>query len=226
LFPANSVGVDDIEVYSDESRSGVKRVLHTIRQQMQKSASEPNIALADFIAPKESGVEDYIGMFAVTAGIGIEKLVEKFEKEHDDYNSIMTKALADRFAEAFAEHLHELVRKEYWGYASDEKLSNEDLVKERYIGIRPAPGYPAQPDHTEKPIIFSLLDVEKNAGIKLTESLAMYPAASVSGLYFSHPEAKYFTVGKIGRDQVLDYHRRKGMSVEEIERWLSPILNY
>lgn len=226
LFPANSVGVDDIEIYTDETRTGVKRVLHTIRQQMQKSKDEPNIALADFIAPKESGLEDYVGMFAVTAGIGIEKLIEKFEKEHDDYNSIMVKALADRLAEAFAEHLHELVRKEYWGYASDEKFSNEDLVKERYIGIRPAPGYPAQPDHTEKPIIFSLLDAEKNTGIKLTESMAMYPAASVSGLYFSHPESKYFTVGKIGKDQILDYHRRKGMSVDEIERWLSPILNY
>ena len=226
LFPANTVGVDDIEVYSDESRSGVKRVLHTIRQQMQKSPGEPNIALADFIAPKENGVEDYIGMFAVTAGIGIEELVEEFEKDHDDYNSIMVKALADRLAEAFAEHLHELVRKEYWGYASDEKFSNEDLVKEKYIGIRPAPGYPAQPDHTEKPIIFSLLDAEKNTGIKLTESMAMYPAASVSGLYISHPEAKYFTVGKIGKDQVLDYHRRKGMSVDEIERWLGPIINY
>ncbi len=226
LFPANTVGTDDIEVYSDESRSGVKRVLHTIRQQMQKSKNEPNIALSDFIAPNESGVEDYIGMFAATTGIGIEKLIEKFEKDHDDYNSIMVKALADRLAEAFAEHLHELVRKEFWGYASDEKFSNEDLIKEKYIGIRPAPGYPAQPDHTEKPIIFSLLDVEKSVGIKLTESLAMYPAASVSGLYFSHPEAKYFTVGKIGKDQVLDYHRRKGMSVEEIERWLSPILNY
>jgi 5-methyltetrahydrofolate--homocysteine methyltransferase len=226
LFPANSVGIDDIEIYSDDSRSGVKRVLHTIRQQMQKSKDEPNIALADFIAPKESIVEDYIGMFAVTAGIGIEKLVEQFEKDHDDYNSIMIKALADRLAEAFAEHLHELVRKEYWGYASDEKYSNEELIKEKYTGIRPAPGYPAQPDHTEKPIIFSLLEVEKNAGIKLTESMAMYPAASVSGLYFSHPEAKYFTVGKIGKDQVLDYHRRKGMSVDEIERWLNPILNY
>jgi 5-methyltetrahydrofolate--homocysteine methyltransferase len=226
LFPANSVGVDDIEIYTDESRNGVKRVLHTIRQQMQKSSGEPNIALADFIASKESGIKDYIGMFAVTAGIGIEKLIEKFEKEHDDYNSIMVKALADRLAEAFAEHLHELVRKEYWGYASDENLSAEELVKEQYTGIRPAPGYPAQPDHTEKPIIFSLLDAEKNTGIKLTESLAMYPAASVSGLYFSHPEAKYFAVGKIGKDQVLDYHRRKGMSVEETERWLSPILNY
>lgn len=226
LFPANSVGVDDIEVYTDETRSGVKRVLHTIRQQKQKSSNEPNLALADFIATKESGVEDYIGMFAVTAGIGIEKLIEKFESEHDDYNSIMIKAIADRLAEAFAEHLHELVRKEYWGYAPDENLSNDDLIKENYVGIRPAPGYPAQPDHTEKPIIFSLLDAEKNTGIKLTESMAMYPAASVSGLYFSHPEAKYFTVGKIGKDQVLDYHRRKGMSVEEIERWLSPILNY
>jgi len=226
LFPANSVGFDDIEIYSDESRSGVKRVLHTIRQQIQKSKDEPNIALADFIAPRESGLQDYIGMFAVTAGIGIEKLVEKFEKDHDDYNSIMVKALADRLAEAFAEHLHELVRKEYWGYASDEKLSNEEIIKEKYIGIRPAPGYPAQPDHTEKPIIFSLLDAEKNTEIKLTESMAMYPAASVSGLYFSHPESKYFTVGKIIKDQILDYHRRKGMSVEEIERWLSPILNY
>ncbi|NWF49869.1 MAG: DUF559 domain-containing protein, partial [Ignavibacteriaceae bacterium] len=226
LFPANSVGIDDIEIYADETRTGVKRVLHTLRQQMQKSASESNIALADFIAPKESGVEDYIGMFAVTAGVGIEKLIEKFETDNDDYNSIMVKAIADRLAEAFAEHLHELVRKEYWGYASEEKYSNEDLIKEKYIGIRPAPGYPAQPDHTEKTIIFSLLEAEKNTGIKLTESMAMYPAASVSGLYFSHPEAKYFTVGKIGKDQVLDYHRRKGMSLEEIERWLSPNLNY
>ena len=226
LFPANSVGIDDIEIYTDESRSGVKKVLHTIRQQIQKSKGEPNIALSDFIAPKETGAEDYIGMFAVTTGIGIDKLVKKFEKEHDDYNSIMIKAIADRLAEAFAEHLHELVRKEYWGYVSDENFSNEDLIKEKYIGIRPAPGYPAQPDHTEKPIIFSLLDAEKNTGIKLTESMAMYPAASVSGLYFSHPESKYFTVGKIGKDQVLDYHRRKGMSAEEIEKWLSPILNY
>ncbi len=226
LFPANSVGLDDIEVYTDESRNGVKRVLHTLRQQMQKSQGEPNIALADFIAPKETGVEDYIGMFAVTAGIGIEKLVKKFEKDHDDYNSILVKAIADRLAEAFAEHLHELVRKEYWGYAADENFSSEELVKEKYDGIRPAPGYPAQPDHTEKPIIFSLLNAERNTGIKLTESMAMYPAASVSGLYLSHPKAKYFNVGKIEKDQVLDYHRRKGMSVDEIEKWLGPILNY
>lgn len=226
LFPANSVGCDDIEIYSDETRGGVKRVLHTLRQQIQKSQTEPNLALADFIAPKESGVDDYIGMFAVTAGIGIEKLVDKFEKDNDDYNSIMTKALADRLAEAFAEYLHIVVRKEYWGYAPDESLSNEDLIKEKYIGIRPAPGYPAQPDHTEKPILFSLLEAEKNAGIKLTESMAMYPAASVSGLYFSHPESRYFNVGKIEKDQVLDYHRRKGMSVDEIEKWLSPVLNY
>jgi 5-methyltetrahydrofolate--homocysteine methyltransferase len=226
LFPANSVGIDDIEIYSDQSRTGVKRVLHTLRQQIQKSQGEANIALADFIAPRQSGVEDYIGMFAVTAGVGIEKLVEKFEKDHDDYNSIMVKAIADRLAEAFAEHLHELVRKDYWGYSSDENLSSQELIKEKYVGIRPAPGYPAQPDHTEKPIIFSLLDVEKNAGIKLTESMAMYPAASVSGLYFSHPESKYFAVGKIEKDQVLDYHKRKGMSVEETEKWLSPILNY
>lgn len=225
IFPANSVG-DDIEVYSDESRKGVLTVLHTLRQQMQKTAGQPNIALADFIAPKDSGLIDYIGAFAVTAGIGIEKLIEEFEKNHDDYNSIMIKALADRLAEAFAEHLHELVRKEYWGYSPDENLSNEELIKENYIGIRPAPGYPAQPDHTEKPIIFDLLKVEERVGIKLTESMAMYPTASVSGLYFAHPEAKYFQVGKIDKDQVIDYHRRKGMSVEEIERWLGPILNY
>jgi 5-methyltetrahydrofolate--homocysteine methyltransferase len=226
LFPANTVGVDDIEIYSDESRTGVKRVLHTLRQQIQKSQNEPNIALADFIASRESGVEDYIGMFAVTAGVGIEKLVDKFEKDHDDYNSIMVKAIADRLAEAFAEHLHELVRKDYWGYSPDESFSSRELIKENYQGIRPAPGYPAQPDHTEKPIIFSMLDVENKVGIKLTESMAMYPAASVSGLYFSHPESKYFAVGKIEKDQVLDYHKRKGMSVEETEKWLSPVLNY
>jgi len=226
IFAANTVARDDIEIYSDDSRKGVKRVLHTIRSQTKKSDGLPNLALADFIAPKESGRKDYVGAFAVTTGIGIEKLVEKYERDHDDYNSIMVKAIADRLAEAFAEHLHELVRKKYWGYSPEEEFSNVDLIKENYKGIRPAPGYPAQPDHTEKPIIFSLLDVEKNTGIKLTETYAMYPAASVSGLYFAHPEAKYFTVGKIGKDQVMDYHKRKGMSLEETEKWLAPILNY
>jgi 5-methyltetrahydrofolate--homocysteine methyltransferase len=226
IFPANTVAHDDIEIYADNTRKGVKIVLHTIRSQTPKSDGLPNLALADFIAPKESGLKDYIGAFAVTAGIGIEGLIEKFEKDHDDYNSIMVKALADRLAEAFAEHLHELVRKKYWGYSGKEQLSNEELIRESYRGIRPAPGYPAQPDHTEKAILFDLLEVEKNTGIRLTETYAMYPAASVSGLYFAHPESKYFTVGKIGKDQVMDYHKRKGISLEEAEKWLSPILNY
>ena len=226
LFPANTVAIDDVEIYSDDNRKGVKTVFHTLRSQGQKVQEANNLALADYIAPKESGLKDYVGAFAVTAGIGIEKIVEQFEKEHDDYNSIMMKALADRLAEAFAEHLHELVRKKHWGYSSEESLSSEDLIKESYPGIRPAPGYPAQPDHTEKRTIFDLLDVEKNTGITLTESLAMHPAASVCGLYFAHPNAKYFNVGKIGKDQVLDYHKRKGMSIEETERWLRPILNY
>jgi len=225
LFPANSVQ-DDIEVYADEKRKGVKTVFHTLRNQLVKSKGEPNIALSDFIAPKETGVNDYIGAFAVTAGVGVDELVKKYEAQHDDYSSIMVKALADRFAEAFAEHLHQLVRTGYWGYAENESLSNEELLKENYAGIRPAPGYPAQPDHTEKPIIFSLLSVEKNAGISLTESFAMYPAASVSGLYFANPEAKYFNVGKISKDQVSDYRKRKGFAMEEAEKWLSPILNY
>jgi 5-methyltetrahydrofolate--homocysteine methyltransferase len=226
LFPANSVGDDDIEIYTDDTRKGVRAVLHTLRSQLMKSANVPNLALADYIATRESGIKDYIGAFAVTTGIGIEKLVDKFEKDNDDYNSIMTKAIADRLAEAFAEYLHLMVRKQYWGYSPEEEFSNEELIKENYKGIRPAPGYPAQPDHTEKLAIWELLDVEKNTSMKLTESMAMYPAASVSGLYFSHPESKYFNVGKIGKDQVLDYHKRKGMSIEEIERWLGPILNY
>ncbi|MHB1685874.1 MAG: methionine synthase [Ignavibacteriaceae bacterium] len=225
IFPANSVG-DDIEIYVDENRKGVGAVLHTLRSQADKSDNVPNLALADFVAPKDSGKEDYVGAFAVTTGHGVDELVKKYEVDHDDYSAIMVKSLADRLAEAFAEHLHELVRKNYWGYANEEKLSNQDLIKESYQGIRPAPGYPAQPDHTEKSIIFNLLDAEKNTGIKLTESLAMYPAASVSGLYFAHREAKYFNVGKIGKDQVADYRKRKGMSLEEAERWLSPILNY
>ena len=226
IFSANTVAHDDIEIYADDTGRGVKRVLHTIRSQTIKSDGLPNLALADFIAPKESGRKDYIGAFAVTAGIGIERLIEKFEKDHDDYNSIMAKALADRLAEAFAEYLHELIRRKYWGYSRTEQLSNEELIGESYRGIRPAPGYPSQPDHTEKEIIFDLLEVEKTTGIKLTENYAMYPAASVSGLYFAHPESKYFTVGKIGKDQVMDYHKRKGISLEEAEKWLSSILNY
>ncbi len=225
IFPANSAG-DDIEIYSDGTRTGVRTVLHTLRSQAAKSDNVPNLALADFVAPKDSGKLDYVGAFAVTTGHGVDELVKKYETDHDDYNAIMVKALADRLAEAFAELLHELVRQNYWGYSHDEKLSREDLIKESYTGIRPAPGYPAQPDHTEKLVIFDLLEAEKNTSIKLTESLAMYPAASVSGLYFAHREAKYFNVGKIGKDQVIDYHKRKGMSLEEVERWLSPILNY
>ncbi|MFC2133426.1 methionine synthase [Bacteroidota bacterium] len=223
LFPSNAAG-DDINLYSDDSRTNILQTFHTIRQQGLKDKSSHNIALADFVAPK--GNDDYIGMFAVTAGIGIEKLIEQFEKDHDDYSSIMVKVIADRLAEAFAELLHEKVRKEYWGYAKDENFSNEELVKENYTGIRPAPGYPAQPDHTEKLTIWKLLDVEKVTKISLTENLAMYPAASVCGLYFAHPKAKYFTTGKISKDQVADYAERKKQSIEEAEKWLSPILNY
>ncbi|MDZ7764915.1 MAG: vitamin B12 dependent-methionine synthase activation domain-containing protein [Melioribacteraceae bacterium] len=225
LFPANSVD-DDIEVYTDESRKGLLETFHSLRQQSKKAESVPNLALSDYVAPKETNLNDYIGAFAVTTGIGIEKLIRKFEDEHDDYNSILTKALADRLAEAFAELLHAKVRKEYWGYASDEKLSNEELISENYKGIRPAPGYPAQPDHTEKINLFKLLDVENNTGISLTESLAMYPASSVSGLYFAHPEARYFNVGKLDKSQIQDYAKRKGMSVKEVEKWLSSVLNY
>ena len=225
LFPAASVE-DDIEIFTDESRKGILAELHTIRQQSIKSEGLPNIALADFVAPKESSVKDYIGMFAVTTGIGIEKVIEKFEKDHDDYNSIMTKAIADRLAEAFAELLHAKVRREIWGYASDENLPNDKLISEEYAGIRPAPGYPAQPDHTEKLTIWKLLNVESETSISLTESLAMNPAASVCGLYFAHPQSKYFTVGKISKDQVEDYRKRKGISLKEAEKWLRPILNY
>ena len=225
ILPANSIG-DDIQLYTDESKDGIIGTLHTIRQQSVKASGVPNIALSDFIAPAENNVKDYVGMFAVTTGLGIEKIISKFETEHDDYNSIMTKAVADRLAEAFAELLHEKVRKEFWGYAAGENFSNQELIKENYRGIRPAPGYPAQPDHTEKLIIWKLLDAEKNCSIKLTETLAMHPAASVCGLYFANPETKYFTVGKIGKDQVDDYRKRKGISLKEAEKWLGPILNY
>ncbi|WP_210488525.1 methionine synthase [Rufibacter aurantiacus] len=226
LFPANSIGDDDVEIYTDEQRNQVLTHFRTLRQQGQKGPNVPNLALADFVAPKETGLQDYTGGFAVTAGIGLDELVQQFEADHDDYHSIMAKALADRLAEAFAEKLHEIVRKEIWAYEPEESLTNEDLIKEKYQGIRPAPGYPACPDHTEKTTLFQLLDVEKHTGITLTESLAMYPTAAVSGMYFAHKQSRYFGLGKIEKDQVTDYAQRKGMSVEETERWLSPNLNY
>ena len=225
LFPANRVG-DDIEVFADESRETVLMTLHHLRQQQQRPDKRANYCLSDFVAPKSGGQCDYIGAFAVTAGLGIDRHVQAFEAEHDDYSSIMLKALADRLAEAFAERLHERVRKEYWGYASDEDLDNETLINEGYRGIRPAPGYPACPDHTEKALLWQLLNVEQATDICLTESYAMTPAASVSGWYFAHPEARYFAVGKINRDQVEEYARRKGLGIAEMERWLSPNLGY
>ena len=225
LFPANAVNHDDIEVYESDDRQEVKAVLHQLRQQLRKAAGQPNFCLADFVAPKDT-VQDYVGAFAVTAGIGIEPWVAKFEAELDDYNAIMLKALADRLAEALAERMHERVRKEFWGYDDRESLSPDELIKEVYRGIRPAPGYPACPEHTEKRTLWQLLDVENNTGMILTESCAMYPAASVSGWYFGHPDSKYFGLGQIGKDQIVDYAQRKAMSVEEVERWLSPVLNY
>jgi 5-methyltetrahydrofolate--homocysteine methyltransferase len=198
---------------------------HTLRQQGEKSGDNANKALADYIAPRETGLADYLGGFAVTAGVGVEELSQRYKDELDDYNAIMVSALADRLAEAFAEYLHKKAR-EVCGFGQSEDLSNEDLIKERYRGIRPAPGYPACPDHTEKRTLFDLLQVEKNAGIELTESMAMMPAAAVSGMYFLHPQAKYFSVGKIEKDQVEDYAKRKGMSLPVMERWLSPVLNY
>jgi 5-methyltetrahydrofolate--homocysteine methyltransferase len=225
LFPANAVG-DDIEVYADESRGTAIATLHQLRQQKGKAAGQPHECLADYVAPRDSGARDYVGAFAVTAGIGIEPWIEKFEAAHDDYSSIMLKALADRFAEACAEHFHERVRREFWGYESGEPLTNPQLVREEYRGIRPAPGYPACPDHTEKATLWRLLDVDRNAGITLTESFAMYPTAAVSGWYIGHPESRYFAVGKIARDQVEDYARRKGLAVGDAERWLAPNLGY
>ena len=225
FFPANSRG-DDIEIYTDDERTEVKTVLHHLRQQMAKPADRPNSCIADFVAPADSGKQDYIGAFAVTAGIGIDEHVQRFEDDHDDYNSILLKALADRLAEAFAECLHERVRKEFWAYAPDEKLSNEERIADSYQGIHPAPGYPACPDHTEKATLWSLIEPEKNAGITITESYAMLPTAAVSGFYYSHPDAKYFGVGKIQKDQVEDYAKRKGDELAVVERWLAPVLNY
>jgi 5-methyltetrahydrofolate--homocysteine methyltransferase len=225
FWPANALG-DDIVVWTDETRTKERARFHALRQQQAKDAARPNMALSDLIAPVESGVADYIGAFAVTAGHGEDEVAKRFVAAHDDYSAILSKALADRLAEAFAERLHERVRKEFWGYAPDEALSNDDMIAEKYRGIRPAPGYPAQPDHTEKATLFRLLDAEREAGIRLTESFAMWPGAAVSGLYFSHPQSAYFGIGKIERDQVEDYAARKGMSVAEAERWLAPILNY
>jgi 5-methyltetrahydrofolate--homocysteine methyltransferase len=222
FFPANRVG-DDVELYTDESRTKVLTTFHFLRQQMEKNDGTPHRCLADFIAPR--GQKDYLGAFAVTSGHGLKGLVEKYKQDHDDYNAIMAEALADRLAEAFAEYLHKRVRLE-WGFGKNENLSPEDLIEEKYRGIRPAAGYPASPDHTEKKILWDLLNVERVAGIKLTESFAMWPGSSVSGLYFAHPDSKYFAVGKLGRDQLLDYHVRKGMTLQEAERWLGPYLNY
>ncbi|MFY7669419.1 MAG: methionine synthase [Crocinitomicaceae bacterium] len=223
LFPANSVG-DDIEIYSDEQRSQVIGIQHTLRQQTKKVSGQPNLALSDFIAPKETGIKDYIGGFVVTTGIGLEKHVERFEKDHDDYNSIMVKALADRLAEALAEYMHREVRINHWGYSSNENLSNDDLIKESYRGIRPAPGYPACPDHLEKIGLFNLLNATELTGVSLTETLAMLPASSVSGWYFGHPEAKYFGLGKINEEQLEDVAKRKKMNASELKKWYSSFL--
>ena len=224
FFPANSDG-DDIVVYEDAPRKKELKRFHTLRQQKESQRGKPQLALSDFIAPIESGRIDYLGAFAVTAGHGCQELAEKFEKNHDQYNSIMAKALADRLAEAFAEYLHKQARAD-WGYGKEENLFPQDLIAAKYRGIRPAPGYPAQPDHNEKPSLFDLLQVEETTGITLTESFAMYPAASVCGLYFAHPEAHYFAVSAIGKDQVESYAARKKMKVADVERWLASILGY
>jgi 5-methyltetrahydrofolate--homocysteine methyltransferase len=225
FYPANSTETDDVVLYQKDETTELK-TLHFLRQQNKKAKDLPNFCLSDFVAPQGTGKRDYVGIFAVTAGVGLEKLVNEYKAKQDDYSEIMAKALADRLAEAFAEMLHAKVRKELWGYAKDEKLENADLIEEKYEGIRPAPGYPACPDHTEKKTIFELLDAEKEAGIHLTESFAMYPAAAVSGYYFAHADSKYFGLGKIEKDQVEDYAQRKGMKLEEMERWLAPNLAY
>ncbi len=222
LFPANRVG-DDIEIYTDESRSEVLVTSCQLRQQTEKT-DFPNYCLSDYVAPK--GTPDYFGAFAVTGGLEEDDLADAFDAKQDDYNKIMIKAVADRLAEAFAEYLHEQVRKVHWGFAADEALSNEELIRENYQGIRPAPGYPACPEHTEKQKIWQLLDVENRIGMKLTSSYAMWPGAAVSGWYFSHPDSKYFAVASIQRDQVEDYAARQAMSLEEAERWLGPNLGY
>jgi 5-methyltetrahydrofolate--homocysteine methyltransferase len=227
FFPANAVG-DDIELYTDDSRAEALERFHFLRQQTDKGPNEnsaPCRSLSDFIAPKETGLPDHIGAFAVTSGIGLKELCDRFRAANDDYNAIMAEALADRLAEAFAECLHQRVRIE-WGYGRAESLTIDELIHEKYRGIRPAAGYPACPDHTEKGTLWRLLDVQAKTGMLITESFAMWPGSSVSGLYFAHPDSRYFSLGKIDRDQVADYHERKGMSVTEVERWLGPNLNY
>jgi 5-methyltetrahydrofolate--homocysteine methyltransferase len=227
LFPANQVNDDDIELQtgSPEGSSAADietTIFRTLRQQLKKRDGVPNIALADFIAPKDSGLQDYIGCFCVSTGFGTQELAADFERKHDDYNSIMIKAIADRLAEAFAEYLHRQVRTKFWGYAAAESLSNDELIEEKYLGIRPAPGYPACPDHLEKLTIWELLGVKEKIGVELTESLAMWPAASVSGYYFAHPQAKYFGLGKIQQDQVEDFAKRKNIELEKAQKWLAP----
>ncbi len=224
LFPAMRDG-DDIQLFADDSRQEALMKFHQLRQQGKKPSGQYNRCLADYVADEASGVKDYMGAFAVSAGFGCDDLVAEFDANHDDYNSILMKAVADRLAEAAAEYMHERVRKEYWGFAPDETLDNEALIRESYQGIRPAPGYPACPEHTEKGLLWDLLDVENNIGMQLTSSYAMWPGAAVSGFYFAHPDSKYFAVAKIDHDQVTDYAERKGMSQEEAERWLSPNLD-
>jgi 5-methyltetrahydrofolate--homocysteine methyltransferase len=225
FWPANAVGSDDIALYTDETREHTLATLHMLRQQTEKSTGEFNKSLADFVAPRATGLADYVGGFVVTAGIGLDKLVADFKADNDDYNAIMAEALTDRLAEAFAERLHKIAR-DAWGYGADENLTHEDLIRERYRGIRPAPGYPACPDHTEKTTLFRLLDAENATGVTLTESMAMYPASSVSGWYLAHPQAEYFSIGQVDRDQVTEYAKRKSMPLAEAERWLSPVLAY
>jgi 5-methyltetrahydrofolate--homocysteine methyltransferase len=224
LFPANSVG-DDIEIYENENREKVKAIFLTLRQQLQKREGEPNFSISDFIAPKESKIDDYIGCFCVSTGFGADEISKEYEDKIDDYNSIMVKALADRFAEAYAEYLHKEIRTNKWGYAKNEKFDNKELIKESYKGIRPAPGYPACPDHLEKETIWKLLGVEKAIGVKLTESLAMWPASSVSGYYFANEKSKYFGLGNIDEDQLVDYAKRRKISLETARKWLNPNLN-
>ncbi len=224
FWPAQRRGRDDIAVFNEQGEE--INILHHLRQQAEKADNKPQMSLADYIAPEGSGVKDYIGGFAVTTGIGADELAQEYEAANDDYSAIMVKALADRLAESFAEHMHLRVRKEFWPYATDESLSNEELIKEAYRGIRPAPGYPACPDHTEKSTLFELLDATNATGISLTEHLAMFPAAAVSGFYYSHPDSRYFAVGRVAKDQVADLAKRKGMEMATMERWLSPILDY